>query len=325
MLDMRGQLEAFEDQFGSAGRALSRLIRPSIAAPKGRTLIWSDWSSIEARVLPWLADSRKARAVLDVFSGVDADPSLPDVYQLEAANIFTKQATEIDKAERQTGKVATLSLGFGGAVGALMAMAAGYGISLTEAEAKHIVDMWRRNNPWARRFWDELWEAFIAAMGNSGVVHEAGRVAYMYDADYMDGTMFAFLPDGRPLTYPRLRWAKRTTEDKQGNETTRTVLTYRRGKETRTLWYGVLAENATQAVAGSLLRNALVECERLMPDFVVGHTHDEIIGECDDNEIDAVQAAGVLEKIMTTNLEWAEGLPLAADTTTSWYYSKAVD
>ena len=41
-------LNAFEDEFGSPGRALSRLIRPAIAAPNGRTLVWGDWSAIEA-------------------------------------------------------------------------------------------------------------------------------------------------------------------------------------------------------------------------------------------------------------------------------------
>ena len=34
---------------------LAGMLRPSIVAPGGQTLVWGDWSAIEARVLPWLS------------------------------------------------------------------------------------------------------------------------------------------------------------------------------------------------------------------------------------------------------------------------------
>lgn len=347
-----GVLEDFETKFGAAGKPLSRLIRPMIAAKKGRTLVWSDWSAIEARTLPWLADSSGAREVLDVIAKSDADPkNNPDLYCREAANIEGttledfwdryRNKDPLAKALRQTGKVAVLSLGFGGAVGALQAMAAGYRIALTEAEAKVIVDTWRENNRWARRFWDELWKAFLNAFENAGTPYSAGRLVFVYDPDY-SRTMHMFMPDGRPLAYPNLRWTTREVEDERGNVTEKTQLCYRRGDEVRSLWYGVLAENPTQGIAGSLLRTKLTELSPApaLPDqkgvtvarsplpegaFVIGHTHDEIIAECDDSEASVAATRKALNATMTANPDWLEGCPLAAEVSDNWYYSKATE
>ena len=46
-------------------RKLSLLIRPAFVPANGRVFVWSDWSQIEARVLPWLGDHHPgARAPL---------------------------------------------------------------------------------------------------------------------------------------------------------------------------------------------------------------------------------------------------------------------
>lgn len=344
------ELIDFESQFGSAGRALSRLIRPSIAAQEGRTLVWGDWSAIEARVLPWAAGTRGAERVLDIFRASDADPTVPDIYMHEAANVLNMDVTEmwaayrakdpVAKNWRQQGKVPVLSLGFGGAVGALQNMAVAYGISITEAEARVVVDKWRENNKWARAFWDALWNAFLAAMDNPDVPQEVGRVVYVYDKDYMGGTVLCFLPCGRPLVYPNLKWVKREREDREGNISERVELSYLRGYDRRSLWYGVLAENVTQAIAGSLLRDCLTRLcpaaplagqpapEKIWlssPAVVVGHTHDEALAETDDTEEAVARAKRELTDAMAYQPDWAEGLPLVAEVSTSWYYTKTVD
>ena len=40
-------------------RTLSLLIRPTFVASPGKVFVWSDWSQIEARVLPWLCDQHE--------------------------------------------------------------------------------------------------------------------------------------------------------------------------------------------------------------------------------------------------------------------------
>ena len=148
-LSVNGKMAALTDAFGPVGKTLSRLIRPAFVAEPGKKLIWADYSAIEARVLPWLAEAFGSRPVLAIFRANDADPSLPDIYKLQAGSILGKDAKLITKAERQShGKVPVLSLGFGGGNGALFNMARAYGASFTETEASDIVRRWRETNPW---------------------------------------------------------------------------------------------------------------------------------------------------------------------------------
>ena len=103
-------VDDLELEFGfSISRLLARLIRPTFIAPEGRILVWGDWDQIEARVLPWLARSIGADAKLKIFR------SGQDVYRYAAAGIFQTAPDEIDKQQRQVGKVSELALGFGGA------------------------------------------------------------------------------------------------------------------------------------------------------------------------------------------------------------------
>lgn len=328
-------LDRFEDRFGPVAKALGRLIRPAIIARPGKTLVWSDWSAIEARVLPWLADSRGADKVLDIFRANDKDPSAPDIYKIEAGNIFGKDPRDVDKGpERQTGKVAVLSLGFGGAEGALMAMATNYGIYLPPDEQTRIVRAWRENNRWAKNFWGAhgrdgsygLWGAVNSAMENPDTIFPAGRVAYVFDKTYLGGTLFCALPCGRLLSYPGIKWEKREVTDKKtGKVEDRVQLTFVRDYSRSALWYGKCAENITQATAGSILRGKMrhIEIETDLSDWMplVGHTHDELVSEVDEDR--AEEAEATLLKLMVANDPWNEGLPLAAETTVNWWYSKS--
>src|SRR5262245_41284661 len=172
---------------------------------------WSDWSAIEARVTPWLAASEDAERVLNIFRGNDADPSLPDIYIIAAADILHKQPSAITKRERQTGKVSVLALQFLGSIGALKAMALTYRIHLDDAEARSIVDAWRAANPWAMEFGGAhrdgesygLWGAAMSAWETPGQITMAGRLAFLYRDDYLGGALLMALPSGRLLTYPR--------------------------------------------------------------------------------------------------------------------------
>lgn len=330
--DFLERLEAY----GPIARNLGQLIRPTIIARPGRVKVWGDWSAIEARVLPWLADSTDAERVLNIFRRNDKDKSLPDIYRIEAGNIFGKPPEEVDGGEeRQTGKVAVLALGFGGGVGALAAMAAAYGLYLDDAMKKFIVEMWRENNPWARRFWGShgrdgsygLWGAMNSAIEDPDTPYGAGRVAYVYDKSYLGGTLFCALPSTRVLTYPSIKWEWREVEDKNtGKVEDKYQLTFLKQYGRSAMWYGKAAENVTQATAGDVLRGTLKKLRRdpELRDFmpVTGHTHDEILTE--PKECDGDEAKDVLKEVMEEGFEWSTGLPLVAEVTKNWYYSKAV-
>lgn len=311
-------------EFGPVSRNLSWLIRPALIAGPGKTLVWGDWSAIEARVLPWLSASPGGEKVLDVFRASDADPDLPDPYQIEAGRIYSCDPTGVTKPQRQVGKVAVLALGFGGTEGALTNLATNYGIYLEENQKHEIVETWRRARPWARTFWDSVWEAALNALETPGGTFTAGRVAFYYDASYLRGTLFCALPDGRLLSYPKIRWEKREVEDKKTGElVTRTQLVYTKGYGRAAAWFGKFAENVTQATAGSILRRTLVRLDHHSD--IVAHTHDEIVREVEDVPEIIALTKGTLLGEMEINDVWDQGLPLKAEVTENWYYSKAVE
>jgi DNA polymerase len=317
--------DALRDRWGPVGRTLSRLIRPSFVAPEGKTLLWADWSAIEARILPWLAGSEGGEEVLDVFRTNDADKSLPDIYRIQAGKLLRKPAAEVTGKERQShGKVPVLALGFGGGKGALFAMARAYGTSFTEDEAQGIVEGWRAENKWAVRFWDQVWEAVLWCMENPGQPRVAGRMTYLYDASYLRGTLFGVLPCGRPLLYPGLRWENVSRKDKKTGEVTeRMSLTVRQARGRMPLSFLTLVNNGVQGTAASLLRRALVLVEQEPLLETVLATHDEII--CMVREDDLAAGRGRLMSVMLDVPDWASGLPIAAEATTNAWYSKAVE
>ena len=294
---------------------LKGMLRPSIVAPKGRAFVVYDWSSIEARVNPWLSTHPTAKDVLDVFAGGR------DIYCREAAAIFRESEADILREyeetgksdRRQQGKVAILACGFAGGVGAFAAMGRIYNVILSESDALRTVQAWRRANPWAPYFWSKLENAYLAAMRNPGQEFTAGRVTYMFDRQHL----WYVLPSGRVLCYPFAKF------DEEGNVTyakaswkpAADAKEWPRGR----LWRGLACENVVQASAHDILRSALrrMEDEGL---FTVAHVHDEIVVECD--EADAEQTAQRVHQIMTENPSWAAGLPLAAEGKVMLRYGK---
>jgi DNA polymerase len=315
-------------------RKLALLVRPAIIAGPGKSFAWSDWSAIEARITPWLAASEGAEKVLDIFRANDCDPMRPDIYTIAAADILHRDPHAITKAERNIGKVATLALGFGGSVGALQRMALNYHISLEAAEARRIVDAWREANPWAREFWGAhrdgdsfgLWGAALSAWEVPGRITTAGQIAFVYREDYLGGALFMALPSGRLLTYPRPRWRDVDILDKDGKPTGAkcTELSFRRAHSRAKLWHGTLCENAVQAVAADILRQAVTRIETnpalaFMPIRMT--THDEILVECDETR--AEEAKAILRREMLTVPDWAAGLPLQSEESVCGYYTNA--
>ena len=310
-----------------AARKLALLVRPALIAGTGKTFVWSDWSAIEARVTPWLAATPGAERVLDIFRSSDRDPTRPDVYVLAAADILHKNPGAITRSERAIGKVAVLALGFGGSIGALQNMALNYRIHLEDDEARRIVAAWREANPWAREFWDAIWDAALSAWETPGRATTAGRLAFIYHADYLvDGALFMALPSGRLLTYPRPRWRDVDVLDKDGKPTgdKRTELSFARAHGRAKLWHGTLCENAVQAAAADILRETVTRIETspalaFMPIRMT--THDEIVCEVAATRVD--EAKVQLRAEMLTLPGWAAGLPLQSEESLCPYYTKA--
>ena len=285
---------------------LRGMLRPALIPEKGNVFVAYDWSAIEARMTPWLSNDATAEAVLQVFRDGR------DIYVREAAGIYRVTEDQIDKSQRQVGKVAILSLGFGGSVGAFNAMGRNYGIFMSESESQKIVNSWRHANSWAVRYWTKLETAYRQAMRNPNKEIHVGRVIYMFDKQHL----WYALPSGRILCYPNAKF--------DGDEITYSKASWKPSSSDKEwprarLWKGLATENITQAAAHDLLRNALrtLEAEGFS---AVAHVHDEILIEC--RESDAEKASARLHEIMITTPAWAQGLPLAAEGKAMLRYGK---
>jgi len=284
---------------------LKGMLRPSLMAEPSKHLVVADWAAIEARVTPWASNTNSGAAKLDIFAKGE------DVYKHNAAATFGVRYEDVDKDQRQIGKVQELACGFAGGVGAFAAMGRIYNVVLTESESRKMVDAWRRANSWSVPYWSKLEQAYLAAMRNAGQEFSAGRVTYLFDKQHL----WYALPSGRVLCYPFARF------DEEGN------LTYAKAswkpaadaKEwpRARLWRGLACENITQAVANDLLRHSLRGLEEEGLDVVL-HVHDEIVLET--SEPDA--AADALLRVMTTAPAWAQGLPLNAEVAVMERYGK---
>jgi len=282
---------------------LAKLLRPALVPATGHVFVVGDWSAIEARMLPWLANTAKSELVLDVFRA--------------GRDIYIETASAMDLPDRQIGKVANLSLGYGGAVGAFQAMAKNYGLTLDDDVVSDIVDRWRKANRWAGVFWDELAYAAITAVRNPSTVHHAGRIRYIYVANLLGGTLMCIMPNDTVIQYPYARIDDGTVTCMKASVQPKADSTDEWPR--MRLWGGFLAENVTQCASACLMREALEALDA--DDFpVVGHVHDEAILEVFESE--AAQMAVDLQGYMEYTPEWAEGLPLKAEPVIMARYGK---
>lgn len=286
---------------------LKSLIRPVIAAPEGKLLTWGDWSGIEARLCPWMANSRGSQRVLDLFNAGE------DPYVHDAADVFSVDVSDVTKEQRQMGKVIHLALQYNGGVGALFQMAAGYGITLAPDDAKAAVERWKKANAWVKGYADYLWASAKKARNAPGIRVDAGRVQYYFAENILGGSLLCFLPCGRPLCYPGARFKMEYDKERDWN---REVLALMGGG---TLWSGSLVNHVTQGTAASVLRHA-IDLDADDRQLVVAHTHDELITE--DLEDNAGETKEYLAQIMASLPPWLDGLDIPVDIGQGHRYGK---
>ena len=285
---------------------LSHMLRPALIPAPGKVFLAADWSAIEGRVAPWLCNNHMGAAKLLLYWD-DIDP-----YIVAAQAIYRHD--DITKDERQVGKVAELSLQFGGGENAFLGMARNYGVVMSINKAKQVKTAWRRVNPWAQNVWNDIERAVTLALRKPGEIYTVGRLDYFTVEDILCGgrTLFCRLPGGRLLTYPDVR--REMVESEYGPRPEITCLraaflpkATEKEWPRSSLWGGLLFENAVQGTAASLLRHALQHAG----EAVVMHVHDEIVLEVPENE--TADYARALAWVMNNPPEWAAGLPLKAE------------
>lgn len=297
--------------YGSVPDTLSQLIRTSFIAAPGHVLLDADFSSIEARVISWLADEQWR---LEVFR------THGKIYEASASQMFGVPIERIKKgspdyALRQRGKVAELALGYQGGAGALIKMGA-LDMGLSEAELPDIVNRWRDANKRIRDLWYSMEAAAVSTI-QSGASIGLRNIILAREIDYNNGLDFLTirLPSGRKLYYanPSLgvnQWGNPSITYMGMDQTTK------KWKRIET-YGGKLVENVVQAIARDCLAEAIERLEGAGY-TVVFHVHDEVVIECTPDRADLGRVSG----IMCQPLPWAPELPLGADGWIGEFYRK---
>lgn len=284
----------------------SRMIRRTLTVPDGYVMANGDYAQIEARVTMWLAQQIN---ILMAYANKE------DVYVLAAAGIFHTTPDRINAEMRQTGKVSSLALGFGGGPNALVAMGYNYGLLMTLEQALPIVKAWREANPECVKYWYATDDAAANAVmypGREFPVAPLGLVSYFMDPSGAD-CLCCRLPSGRWLRY----WAPRLTQEYWASGKAKDRLSLsgltNKGKVVfrRSLYHTILVENQVQGIAtADMLGHGLVNMERnSMP--VLLHVYDSIASQIEQDRIESVM--GIYEACMLDQPHWTRGLPIAAD------------
>lgn len=302
-----GDYEMLELLFHSVPDVLSQLVRTAFIPSKNCRLIVSDFSSIEARIIAYLAGEKW---ILDTFK------SHGKIYEMTASKMFGVPLESIVKGNplyelRQKGKIATLACGFGGSIGALVAMGAPK-MGLKEEELRGIVAAWRKSNPNIVKLWREIENAAIKAVSENRVV----KIRQGLQFSCRSRVLFIKLPSGRSLAYvrPRIEMDVRFNKPK---------LTYEGIEQGTKQWGristfgGKLTENIVQAIARDCLGEAMIRLDKAGYKIIF-HVHDEVI-------LEVPKGFGSLEsvnEIMGQAMTWASNLPLKAAGFETDYYKK---
>ncbi|WIF78237.1 DNA polymerase [Citrobacter braakii] len=338
----------------------SSALRGCIMAPEGKKLVISDLSNIEGRKLAWLAGEQWK---LDAFRDYDTlildqngapiwDAAVkdfkrrgPDLYKLAYARAFNISPDDVDKYQRQIGKVMELGLGFGGGVAAFLTFALVYGLNLDELanaalrniprdvirEAKSWYDesvkrkstyglservfiacdslkrLWRRAHPATCDFWYELERTVRTAIATPQKTLYCGYLKVRRDGAWLR----IQLPSGRALCYP-------SPSIEKGNITYQGVNSYSRKWQRLKTYGGKLVENVTQAAARDVLAGNMPLIEDAGYSIVLT-VHDEVITEAPDTDDFNDKA---LSALLSTNPEWAPDIPLNAGGFEAYHYRK---
>lgn len=257
----RGDLDLIRREYEDVMTAAASCLRGMIVPEQGKVFIGADFSSIEGRMLAWLAGEETALAVYRE----GRDP-----YKVNATQIYGVAYDDVSKDQSQVGKVAELALGYQGSVGAFSRMGATYGVELPEEDIKSIVRQWRLAHPMTKNLWSELDRSAKDAVLYSGVVMDYRGIAFRYDGRLLQMR----IPSGRTLCY---RAPEIATVEKDWGPTEVIQYLDNTGAK-KELYGGILTENLIQAVARDLLANAIFNVERRGYPVVL-HVHDELVAE----------------------------------------------
>lgn len=306
-----GDLAQVQAKFPRPLSVIGDITRSLICAAPGKVLIGADLSSIESRVLAYIAGEEWK---LDSYRRFDAaqDPR-DEPYCLTACKIFRKPAGtyNADSPERKVGKTCDLAFGYQGGLKAWRNFEPD---RFSDQEVEQFKADWRAAHPKIKKFWYGIDVAAWKAVRDRGQIVRCGRLAFLCRGTFL----LLKLPSGRKLAYPYPRIKIEDLEHQVVVTKDNSAGQWRDCRHGNGLYGGLLTENVVQAISRDLLAEAMLRIEAT--DYpIVLHVHDEVVAEVPQDFGSTKQ----FTRLMTRVPVWAEGLPIAAKAWTGQRFCKS--
>jgi DNA polymerase bacteriophage-type len=303
-----GDLKHLRSKYPQPMSVIGDVTRALICAQPDHRLLVADFSGVESRITAWLSgqDSK-----LEQWAKYDRTQDPHD----EPYFINGHKTFKLPEAEaRAPGKTGDLAFGFMGGAGAWLRLAP-EGDTSTKEQIEERKRAWRDAHPQTVRFWHALNSAAITAVRYPDTTPSAKRITFKCDETFLRMR----LPSGRELSYP---FPKLKTNDR--GDTVVTFMDNELGKwvecrHGQGAYGGTWIENAVQAVARDLFAAAMPRLEAAGYKIIL-HVHDEIV-------VEAPNGFGSVEEflqIITTQPDWADGLPIAAKARNGQRFCKTI-
>ena len=280
--------------------AFKDLIRSMLIAPDGHELEVSDFSSIEARVIGWMADDA-------IYQKAFADGL--DLYVVTAAVIYGVPYAEVTDDQRFLGKQAVLGLSYAMGLQKFIDTVAKTGRIVPDELIEKAHSTYRSTYHAIVKLWADFGSASISAV-RTGAVQRVGKcvlgvVTHNKGTEQEVTFLYTQLPSGRRLAYynPAVEMVKTPWGAKVAAFTADVLNEKTKQLERVPVHGGLLAQHATQAIARDLLASGLKNTRK---DRVVATVHDEIVRE------KPLDAAADLPEKMTALPKWAAGMIVTA-------------
>jgi DNA polymerase I-like protein with 3'-5' exonuclease and polymerase domains len=276
----------------------AKVLKSSICAPEGYSIIEADSAQIEARVLAWLSQQ------VDL---VRAFENGEDVYKKMAGSIYGKKEEDISAAERFIGKTTILGCGYGMGAVRFKEQLQSFGVDIEQEEAARIIKIYRQTNSSITKLWREC-QVALEGM-RQGDAYAIGLSGVLQVIPNQNGIQ---LPNGLMMRYDNLK----AEEGEKGLE-----YFYKTRRGDVRIYGGKVVENVCQAIARCIMAEQMLMISKKYR--VLLTVHDSVVCSVPDKELD--KAAAYVDSCMRHTPEWAKGLPVRGDVETGKNYGECTE
>ena len=276
------------------------LIRSMVCTPEGYIFYDSDLSKVEAIGTAWVAKEENI---------LEAHRQGLDNYKVAASGMYNVDYADVNKDQRQLGKVAELSGGFGGGAPAIMRGAKQAGLEISEERAEEIKVAFRRARKKLVSCWYSFGRAALKAVRNprTTVPVEHNKIFQFRCEGHF---LYMSLPSGRLLAFPYPEIRKQKFKGRV-NE----VVSAMWVNSTTKQWErrAVIGSNFFQSAVQGLCRDILMQAHLRIEDDgwpMYMSVHDESVSMVKDTPDYTMER---YNHLMTVPLDWMVGFPIRSD------------